>query len=72
MMITFQRQIESVGLQRAIISTASDSAQRRRGPIRFHTLRTGGSEEEGRRGAGGYTQTDTAGEGHAECTRKKQ
>lgn len=37
MMITLHRQIETVGLHRALISRASESAQRRRGRIPFHT-----------------------------------
>lgn len=36
MMITFQRQIESVGLHRALISRVSDRVERRCSCIRFH------------------------------------
>lgn len=45
MMITFQRQIESVGLHRALISRASDRVERRCSCIRFHRRqRTRGRE----------------------------
>lgn len=58
MMITFQRQIESVGLHRALISRASVSDF-------TQTAAAVGGGVEGRGGGGGL-RADAAGEGHAE------